>query len=75
MANFLIYFNRQFNAIGPLFLFICATFWPANFPGSEKQEGSNQALTAFFLLPKVEGRPKGPPFSFFATVRLFLENF
>ena len=38
--------------------------------------GSILALNhKFFMLPKVEARPKGPPLGFFGTMRLFFENF
>ena len=42
-----------------------------DFLGSEKQEsvGSSLALNhEFFMLPKEEGRPKGPPLRFFSAL-------
>ena len=50
-----------------------------DFLGSEKQESVSSKLALnhkFFMLPKVEGRPKGPSFAvFFGTMRHFSENF
>ena len=50
-----------------------------DFLGSEKQEsvGSSLALNhKLFMLPKVEGRPKGSPIAFFSALfDIFFENF
>ena len=68
-------FFRQFNVIGPLFLFICSTFWPAILIGSEKQESvvteCRTKSQNFLMLPKVEERPNG----FFQHYAIFLEIF
>ena len=81
LLQWLVFF-RRFNAIGPLFVHLfnflaerlTRIFW-----GSEKQErvGSNLALNhKFFMLPKVEGRPKGPPFAdFFRHYATFFRKF
>ena len=75
--SYWLVFFRQFNAIGPFFLFICSTFWPTNFL-SEKQGsvGSSLALNhKFFMPPKVEGRPKGPFAVFSALCDIFPKIF
>ena len=48
-----------------------------DFLGSEKQESVGWSLNhKFFMLPKVLGRPKGPPFAvFFGTMRHFPKIF
>ena len=67
-------FFRQFNAIGPLFCsFVQLLGREVNpdFLGSEKQEsvGSSLALNhKFFMLPKVERRPKSAPFAVFSAL-------
>ena len=57
---------------GPLFT-ICST--STNFLNPESV-GSILALNhKFFILPKVQVRPKGPPFGFFSALCDFFENF
>ena len=51
LLQWLVFF-RQFNATGPLFLFICSTSWPTNCLVSEKQErvGSILAVNHKFCM-------------------------
>ena len=77
LLQWLVFF-RQFNTIGPLFLFICSTSWPTNFLVSEKQESVDSILALnhnFLMLQKYSG-DQSPPFAvFFDTMRHFSEKF
>ena len=76
MSSF--FFSWQSHSEWSTFLTICSSFIFVHLPSSTKpgSVGSILALNhKFLMLPKVQVRPKGPPFGFFSALCGFFRKF